>query len=111
MVDVMLPTPLESAVFGTVPDPAFAGTPLDDLLDQLARTTTLSRSEARRVVEEVLVFFAEPVDRFVKRRHSELQKAGLANPAIFARIQYELPFRRVVSPQLTTRQIRRIIYG
>ena len=87
------------------------GTPLGDLLDQLTRTTTLSRAEAQRVIDEVLVFFSEPVDRFVKRRHTELQKAGYANPVIFERIQSELPFRRVAAPGLTVRQIRRIIYG
>ena len=99
---VMLPTTLERETDGT---------PLDDLLDQLTRTTTLSRAEAQRVVEEVLVFFSESVERFIKRRHTELQKAGYANPVIFERIQRELPFRRVAAPPLTVRQIRRVIYG
>jgi hypothetical protein len=99
---VMLPTTLERGTDGT---------PLDDLLDQLTRTTTLSRAEAQRVVEEILVFFSEPVDRFVKRRHTELQKAGYANPVIFERIQGELSSRRVAAPPVTVRQVRRIIYG
>ena len=85
--------------------------PYDDLLDHLTRSTTLSRAEAQRVVQEVLVFFGEPVERFVKRRHGELQRAGFANPVIFERIRAELAYRRVAAPELNVRQIRRIIYG
>ena len=102
MVPVMMLNATETLIDGSA---------LDDLLDQLTRTTTLSRAEAQRVVEEVLVFFSEPIERFVKRRHTELQKAGYANPVIFERIQRELSFRRVAAPELTVRQIRRIIYG
>ena len=85
--------------------------PLDDLLDHLVRTTALSRGEASRVVGEVVAFFDEPVERVVKRRHGELQAAGLANPAIFEQIRSELRLWRVAAPELTARQVRRIIYG
>jgi predicted acylesterase/phospholipase RssA len=88
-----------------------AAGPYEELLDHLTRSTTLSRPEAQRVVQEVLVFFGEPVERFVKRRHGELQRSGFANPVIFEQIRRELPFRRVAAPGLTVRQIRRIIYG
>ena len=86
-------------------------TPFDELLDQLARTTTLSRGEAVRVVGEIVAFFHEPVDRFVKRRHSELQAMGLPNAVIYEQILDELRFVRVAAPPLSVRQIRRLIYG
>jgi hypothetical protein len=86
-------------------------TPFDDLLDHLVRTTTLSRGEAVRVVGEVVAFFHEPLDVFVKRRHGELQAEGLLNPVIFAQLLDELRFVRLSAPQLTERQIRRLIYG
>lgn len=86
-------------------------TAIEDLLDHLIRSTTLSRSEARRVVDEVLVFFAEPVERFVRRRHTELQQIGLSNTVIYEQIQADLRLRRVAAPELTVRQVRRIIYG
>ena len=85
--------------------------PISELLDHLTRSTTLTRPEAQRVVQEVLVFFGDGIERFVKRRHGELQKAGLANPEVFERIQRELPHRLIAAPELSVRQIRRIIYG
>ena len=85
--------------------------PLDDLLDHLIRSTSLSRGEAGRVIAEVIAFFDEPVERFVRRRHSELQANGLANPAIFERIRTELRLWRVAAPELSERQVRRIVYG
>ena len=86
-------------------------TPFDDLLDHLIRTTTLNRGEAVRVVGEVVAFFHEPLDVFVKRRHRDLQYAGLANAAIYEQILDELRFVRLAAPPLTARQIRRLIYG
>lgn len=86
-------------------------TPFDDLLDHLVRTTTLSRGEAIWVVGEVVAFFHEPLDRFVKRRHSELQSSGVANAAIYEQILDELRFVRLAAPSLSVRQIRRLIYG
>jgi len=81
------------------------------LLEHLERTTRLSRTEAERVVAEVLQFFNEPLDAFVGRRHAELQNEELRNPEIFARIRAELRARRFAAPELSERQIRRMIYG
>jgi hypothetical protein len=86
-------------------------TPHDDLLAHLGRTTTLSPSEAARVVADVLTYFAEPAEEFVRRRHTELKARGLTNDQIFGRIAAELPLRRVAPPELSLRQLRRIVYG
>ncbi|MBW1603101.1 hypothetical protein JJV70_13495 [Streptomyces sp. JJ66] len=83
----------------------------DELVEHLTRTTGLPRGEAARVVLDVLAYFDETAEEFVRRRHRELQAAGLRNPAIFERIQAELPHRAVAPPQLTLRQLRRIVYG
>jgi polyhydroxyalkanoate synthesis regulator phasin len=88
-----------------------SGEQLNELLDHLVRVTPLGRSDARRVVDEVLAYFDEPVERLVRRRHGELQHVGLANAEIFAQIASELRWWRVAAPELTERQIRRIIYG
>jgi hypothetical protein len=82
-----------------------------ELVDHLARTSPLSRGEAARVVAEVLGYFSEPAEGFVRRRHRELRAQGFKNEQAFARIAAELPRRRVAPPQLSLRQIRRIIYG
>ena len=71
----------------------------------------MDRGEAGRVIAEVIAFFAEPLDVMVKRRHGELRAAGYANPVTFERIRRELRFWRVAAPELSDRQVRRIIYG
>lgn len=83
----------------------------DELVAHLVRTTPLSDSEARRVVAEVLGYFDEPVELFVRRRHRELRGRGLRNEQIYPVIGAELGGRRVVPPELSSRQLRRIIYG
>ncbi|OEV10083.1 MULTISPECIES: hypothetical protein [Streptomyces] len=83
----------------------------DDLIDHLVRTTPLQRGEAARIVLDVLAYFDETTEEFVRRRHRELQARGQHNPQIFARISSELPHRAVAPPDLSLRQLRRIVYG
>ena len=66
--------------------------------------------EAQRVVEDVVAFYAEPVEEYVRRRHAELKTYGAKNAEIFARIAAELEDRVVAAPPLSERQLRRIIY-
>jgi hypothetical protein len=47
----------------------------------------------------------------VRRRHRELKAGGLTNERAFALIAAELPARRVAPPQLSLRQLRRVVYG
>ena len=84
---------------------------LEGLLAHLQRTTAIGPGEARRVVEDVLAWYAESTEAFVRRRHRELRAEGTANPEAFDRIAVELVTRRVAAPALSTRQIRRVIYG
>ena len=81
-----------------------------DLVDHLVRTTHLPAGVARRVVDDVVAYFSEPVEAVVSPRRRELH-SGLANPVIFDRIAAELTDRPVAAPSLTPRQIRRVIYG
>jgi hypothetical protein len=80
------------------------------LVDHLVAGTDLTPMEAQRVVEDVLAFYAEPVEEFVRRRHAELRTYGAKNAEIFARIATELQDRVVAAPPLSERQLRRIIY-
>jgi hypothetical protein len=84
---------------------------LDELVDYLSLTSRLDRSEARRLVDEVLAFLAEQPEAFVRRRHLALQRQGLPNSAIFNRLKAELAHRRFAAPAYSERQLRRIIYG
>lgn len=82
-----------------------------DLVAHVVASTGLTPAEAARVVEDVLAFHAEPVEDYVRRRHTELKTYGAKNPEIFARIAEELADRVVAAPRLTERQLRRVIYG
>ncbi|MET9344657.1 MULTISPECIES: hypothetical protein [unclassified Nonomuraea] len=85
--------------------------PYEDLIAHLTRTSQLDPGEAARVVADVVAYFSEPVEEFVRRRHGELKSRGLTNDEIFPRIAAELPVRRVAAPELSLRQLRRIVYG
>lgn len=82
-----------------------------DLVDRIATTTGLSHPEARRVIDDVLSWYAEPVEVVVRRRHGELQRHGVRNVQAFPRIAAELSDRLVAPPPLSLRQLRRMIYG
>lgn len=81
-----------------------------ELRTHLSHTTSLSPSEAERVIAEVLAYFDEDVPSFVRRRHSELQARGVRNDEAFQRIGAELGTRRYSPQELSVRQLRRIVY-
>ncbi|MCI3930834.1 hypothetical protein [Streptomyces sp. AN091965] len=83
----------------------------EDLVDHLTRSTQLQRGEALRVIQDVLAYFDETTEAYVRRRHRELQGQGLVNTVIFERIAADLRYRAVAPPELSLRQLRRIVYG
>jgi len=83
---------------------------LTTLLDHL-EGSGVSRGQAARLVDDVLAYFSETTEEFVRRRHRELQQDGIANAEGFVVIADELAQRRVAGPRLSERQIRRVIYG
>ena len=88
------------------------GVPVDSaLVDHLIAGTGLTSAEAKRVIEDVVAYYAEPVEEYVRRRHAELKTYGAKNDEIFARIAIELGERVVAAPALSERQLRRIIYS
>jgi len=83
----------------------------DELVDHLMRSTPLQRGEALRVIQDVLAYFDETTEHYVRRRHRELQAQGLVNTEIFERIAADLKYRAVAPPELSLRQLRRMVYG
>ena len=92
-----------NAHHSVVPDPA--------LVSHVVATTSLTPGEAARVIEDVIAFHAQPVEDYVRSRHAHLKTYGAKNPEIFAQIAEELGARVVAAPQLTERQLRRLVYG
>ena len=82
-----------------------------DLVSHLEATTGLSEAEVSRVVEDVVAFLSEGVEDLVRRRHREMKTYGAKNAEIFEQLAAELTERVVAAPELTERQLRRIIYG
>lgn len=82
-----------------------------EIVAYLTRSCALSPAEAARVVADVLGFFSEVPEEFVRRRHRELKERGLTNDQAFGRIAAEIPRRRYAPPAFSLRQLRRIVYG
>ncbi len=85
--------------------------PHGDLVEYLIRACPLSPAEAARVVADVLGYFSEAPADYVRRRHRELKARGLSNDLAFEQIAAEIPLRRYAAPELSLRQLRRIVYG
>ncbi len=81
------------------------------LVERVAGSAGLTTAEAARVVEDVLAWYREPVEDYVRRRHAHLHLYGRRNPEIFELIEQELAGRLVAAPRLSQRQLRRIVYG
>ena len=84
---------------------------LELLVAHLSRSTGITPANAAHLIAEVVEFFTDSVESFVHKRHTTLRATGLKNEAIYTQIQRELSERRFAAPPLSTRQIRRIIYG
>lgn len=85
--------------------------PPRELIDHLCRAGALDAGTAARLLTEIIAFYDETPDDFIRRRHRELQLAGYANNAIYRVLAQEIPGRRFAAAPRTERQIRRAIYG
>ena len=83
----------------------------EELATYIAASAGLPRCTARRVVQDVLRHHRDGTEDFVRRRHRELQVDGWHNARIYDRIRRELATRLVRGPELSSRQVRRLIYG
>ncbi|NNH75765.1 hypothetical protein HLB23_38950 [Nocardia uniformis] len=90
--------------------PATDGPPRD-LVRHVAGSTGLPIAVAARVVADVIAYFGETTDEYVRRRHAELRGRGHKNAEIWAELADELAARPVRAGALTERQLRRLVYG
>lgn len=82
-----------------------------DLVRYVAASTGLPEQVAARVVADVVGYFGETAEQFVRRRHGELQARQVRNAEIWQCLASELAARPVAAPPFTQRQLRRIVYG
>ena len=81
-----------------------------ELVRHVVATTGLPPATAARVISDVIGYFAESAEQFVRRRHAEL-RARYKNDEIWSLLTAELAGRPVAAPPVTPRQLRRIVYG
>ncbi|KAB2813550.1 hypothetical protein F9L07_14035 [Pimelobacter simplex] len=81
------------------------------LLRHVQDSSGMDAAEAARLIQDVLAFHDERVEEWVRRRHRELKTYGARNEQIFTRLREELRATVVAPPDLSERQLRRIIYG
>jgi len=82
-----------------------------ELIQHMVASTGLAPDVAARLVTDLLAYFNETTEQFVRRRHAELHRRGHGNAAIWPVISAELAQRRVAAAELSERQLRRIVYG
>jgi hypothetical protein len=82
-----------------------------DLVRHVCTTTGLPPGTAERVIADVIAYFGETTEEYVRRRHNELHHRQYRNTQIWPLIAAELTYRPVVAPGLSQRQLRRIVYG
>ncbi|WP_026197980.1 hypothetical protein [Sciscionella marina] len=82
-----------------------------ELVRHLVASTGLPASVAERVLADVIGYFGETAEEYVRRRHTELKRRGRRNPEIWPRLAAEMAGRPFTAPALSERQLRRIVYG
>ena len=82
-----------------------------DLVRHIAVSTGLPETTASRVVADIAAYFGETAEEFVRRRHGELRDKQRKNSEIWPQITAELAGRRFRAPEMSERQLRRIVYG
>lgn len=82
-----------------------------DLVRHVMASTGLDEATAARVVADVVSYFSQTVEDFVRQRHAELRELNKRNDDIWPRLAAEVNGRRFGVRDLTERQLRRIVYG
>ena len=92
-----------------MPEPLRSAEP--ELIRHVTVSTGLPNATAARVIADVLAYFDETVEDFVRRRHHELRLRQFKNDEIWSAISAEMSTRRFGARALSQRQLRRIVYG
>jgi hypothetical protein len=82
-----------------------------ELVRHVASSTGLPMPVAERVVADVVAYYSETTEQYVRRRHRELKNRDHRNEEIWTVIGGELAARTVAPGPVSHRQLRRIVYG
>jgi hypothetical protein len=81
------------------------------LFRSLRRTYGISEPVIQQIWEDLLTYHQQTPEEYIRHRHLELQDQGLKNDQIYRLLRKELNQRLFPGPELSIRQVRRIIYG
>ncbi len=82
-----------------------------ELVRHVAQSTGLDEATAARVVADVMAYFGQTVEEYVVESHDDLKSRNRKNSDIWPEITAELRERRFRAPEVSERQLRRMIYG
>jgi len=77
----------------------------------LALRYGLEPSELDKLLEDLWLLTEESYEEYARRRHAELRDQAMRNERAFEIIRREIAAGRFAQPELSLRQVRRIIYG
>ncbi len=83
----------------------------EEFENYLLSSFPIDRKELHRLLDEIGGYYSKTANEYIVARHARLQLEGHKNDCIFRKIKNELKRRRFIGPDLSIRQIRRIIYG
>lgn len=82
-----------------------------ELVRHVATSTGLPGPVAERVIADVVAYFSETTEEYVRRRHRELRNRHHRNEEIWTVVAEELAARTVAPGPVSHRRLRRIVYG
>ncbi|MBA0124627.1 hypothetical protein H0B56_03630 [Haloechinothrix sp. YIM 98757] len=85
--------------------------PPAELVRYVSGSTGLAPDTAARVVADVVAYFSETPEQYVRRRHTELRRRGWNNERIWDALATELAGRPFGAGEVSRRQLRRMVYG
>lgn len=83
----------------------------NDFINHILETYSIDLPQLERLMDEFQSFYDADFKEFIQQRHCELKNQGMLNEEIYPKLLDELKERRFKAPELSLRQIRRIIYG
>ncbi len=83
----------------------------EEFKDHVLSISPISEGQFEKLLEEINNYYDIGVKEYIQTRHLELKKLGMKNEEIYRTLLDEIGQRRFASPELSLRQVRRIIYG
>ncbi len=83
----------------------------EQLKNYLLSAYPIDESLLDHIVDDLSEYFSSDVNDFINKRHQQLHNIGMKNEQIYLKIQKELKEKRFIGPDMSLRQIRRVIYG